>query len=90
MKMKKLAYSEISKILFNAEIESYENLTNEELIWVLKSEVPEERAIAAKLLGERNAMIALPYICKTLANEKEKYISVIMSEALLSLTAGQK
>lgn len=86
--MKKIAYHEISSILFNADLDSYENLDDQELVWLLKSVVPEERAIAAKLLGERESSIALPYLCNTLATEKEKYISIIMSEALMNLTAG--
>lgn len=88
--MRKLKYKEISSILFNAELDSYENLNNEELIWLLKSEVPEERAIAAKLLGDREDIHALPFICNTLALEKENYISIILSEALIHLTAGHK
>lgn len=88
-RMKRTTYNEIRSIIFNAELDSYENLNDEELIWLLKSEVAEERAIAAKLLGDRGSMAALPFICKRLATEKEKYISIIMVEALKMLTTSE-
>ena len=34
-RMKRTTYNEIRSIIFNAELDSYENLNDEELIWLL-------------------------------------------------------
>lgn len=83
--MKKLTYKQISSLLFSVEFESYELLNNEELIWLLKSDIKEERAISAKLLGEREAKESLPFLFSAMQLEKEKSIGLILSEALMSL-----
>ena len=84
--MKKLTYKQISSLLFSVEFESYELLNNEELIWLLKSDIKEERAISAKLLGEREAKESLPFLFSALQLEKEKSICLILSESLMSLS----
>lgn len=83
--MKTLTYKQISNLLFNVPFESYEMLNNEELIWLLRSDLKEERAISAKLLGEREAKEAMPYLFSALQLEKEKSISIILSEAMMCL-----
>jgi hypothetical protein len=83
--MKKLTYKQISSLLFAIEFESYEMLNNDELIWLLKSDMKEERAISAKLLGEREAKESLPFLFSAMQLEKEKSVSMILSEALMSL-----
>jgi hypothetical protein len=83
--MKKLTYKQISSLLFTIEFESYEMLSNEELIWLLKSDMKEERAISAKLLGEREAKESLPFLFSAMQLEKDKSVSMILSEALMSL-----
>ncbi len=88
--MKKLTYKQISNLLFNVEFDSYELLNTEELIWLLKSDLKEERAISAKLLGEREAKESLPYIFNALQLEKEKSISIILSETLMCLATANK
>ena len=83
--MKKLTYEQISNVLLGFEFESYELLNNQELIWLLKSNIVEERAIAAKLLGERQALEALPFLCNALSSEKEKSVCLIITETLMCL-----
>ena len=83
--MKKLSYKQISNLLFTVEFDSYELLNTEELIWLLKSDSKEERAISAKLLGERESKESMPYIFSALQVEKEKSISMILSETLMQL-----
>ena len=88
--MKKISYEQISNLLFEVEFESYELLNDEELIWLLKSNVCEERAIAARLLGEREAIEALPYLCNALSAEQEKGVSLIITESLMCLASIKK
>ena len=83
--MKKITSKQISKMLFEVPFESYELLNNDELIWLLKSDVMEERAIAAKFLGEREAMEALPFLCNALSCEMDKCIRIIITDALTCL-----
>lgn len=88
--MQKLTYKQIGNLLFQVEFDSYDLLSTEELIWLLNSNLKEERAISAKLLGEREAKESVPYILKALKSEHDKNVALIMNEAFMSLSIANK
>jgi hypothetical protein len=83
-------YNKTPNILLNIGLDSYELLNNQELIWLLKSNVKEERGIAAKFLSEREVKQSLPYIAQALEVEKDEYIAMIMLEAQLNLLSASE
>jgi hypothetical protein len=88
--MQKLTYKQIGNLLFHVEFDSYDLLSTEELIWLLNSNLKEERAISAKLLGECEAKESVPYLLKALQSEHDKNVALIMNEALMSLSIANK
>jgi HEAT repeat protein len=64
------------------ELDEFYNLSDNELIQLLKSTKPTERTCAAKILGERKPENAIIVFCQALKTEKSLYSKIAISEAL--------
>lgn len=64
------------------ELEAYAELGAERLIEMLNSDNPQERTIAATILGNRKDEKGILPLCNSLKNEKALYSRIAMSEAL--------
>jgi HEAT repeat protein len=63
----------------------FHSLSDEELIRLLKSEVPTDRTIGAALLGKRKAENCVDNLCDALKVEKSLYSKIAICEALESI-----
>jgi HEAT repeat protein len=62
--------------------ERFQALTNAELIDLLTDANPGNRTAAARLLGERNVVDAVPFLCSQFQKESALYTRMAISEAL--------
>lgn len=65
--------------------EQFQALTNTELIHLLADADPGNRTAAARLLGERKAEEAVPYLCSQLTKETALYSRIAISESLAAI-----
>ncbi len=65
-------------------IKRFSKFKNHELLALLNDTKPQNRSVAAKILGERKFKEAIPFLCLRLSKEKSLYSKISISNAILN------